>query len=110
MTCSPQFVGGAEASQKGLRQGIPQNVVSSVGLDFGMLSLQPRGDRNARTLSIGNGIHHLTSTVCAVAAGKKLWIGGLACHTIDEDSSAFKQHLRSLAFRQKTRMRSLTNR
>jgi hypothetical protein len=32
MICSPLLVGGAEASQKGLRQGMPQKVVVSVGL------------------------------------------------------------------------------
>jgi hypothetical protein len=32
MICSPQLVGGADASQKGLRQGMPQKVVARVGL------------------------------------------------------------------------------
>src|ERR1700746_1461833 len=52
ITCSPQFVGGADASQNGFRHGIPQNVVSSVGLGLDMLHLQPRGNPNARAFSI----------------------------------------------------------
>ena len=42
MICSPQLVGGADASQNGFGHWMPQNVVASVGLD--MLAPQPRGD------------------------------------------------------------------
>src|SRR5277367_5091267 len=97
MICSPQFVGGADASQNGLRHGIPQNVVSSVDLGFGKLSLQPRGNSDAGAFPIRNRVHNLAAAVCAVSARKKLWVGGLACGAIDEDASAFKLHLRARA-------------
>src|SRR5580704_10260663 len=42
MICSPQLVGGADASQNGLGHWMPQKFVASVGL--GMLHLQPRGN------------------------------------------------------------------
>src|ERR1700726_1941224 len=73
ITCSPQFVGGADASQNGLRHGIPQNVVSSVGLGLDMLPLQPRGNANAGALSIRNRVHNLAAAVRAISTRKKLW-------------------------------------
>src|SRR5580704_13900165 len=90
MICSPQFVGGADASQKGLRHWMPQNVVSSVGLGLGMLSLQPRGNTDACAFSVRNRVYHLAAPVRAISTGKKLWVGSLACDSIDEDASAFK--------------------
>src|SRR5258708_40201408 len=59
MICSPQFVGGADASQNGLRHGIPQKVVSSVGLGLDMLHLQPRRNADPGAFSIRNRVHHL---------------------------------------------------
>src|SRR5580698_8627608 len=97
MICSPQFVGGADASQNGLRHGIPQNVVSSVGLGTGMFSLQPRGNTDSGTLPIGYRIHHFAASVCAITAGKEIRIRCLACNAVDDDPSAFKFHLRSAA-------------
>src|SRR5260370_29884041 len=78
MICSPQFVGGADASQNGLRHGIPQKVVSSVGLGLDMLYLQPRGNANARAFSVSNRVHNLPAAIRAVPTSKKLWVGSLA--------------------------------
>src|ERR1700760_4592883 len=81
MICSPQLVGGAEASQNGLGHAMPQNVVASVGL--GMVDPQIRGDADAGALSVGNRIHHFAAAVGAVSAGEEFWIRGLAGCAVD---------------------------
>src|ERR1700733_11735626 len=90
MTCSPQLVGGADASQKGLRHLMPQKVVSRVGLGLDMETLQPRGDADACAFSVGDCVDYFTASVGAVAAGEEFWVRGLACCAVDEDASAFK--------------------
>jgi hypothetical protein len=112
MICSPQFVGGAEASQNGLRHGIPQNLVSSVGLGLDMSSLQPRGDANACALPIRNRIHNFTAAVGAISTGKEFGIRGLAGRTIDEYAASFKLHFRASisVLRKKTTVSALPNR
>src|SRR5271163_4189854 len=77
MICSPQLVGGADASQKGLRQEIPQNLVANVGLGRDMFALQERGNADARTFSVGHRIDHLAAAVGAVTAGKVFRMRGL---------------------------------
>src|SRR5437762_12934653 len=112
ITCSPQFVGGAEASQNGLRHGIPQKLVSSVGLGLDMLHLQPRGNADARAFSVRDCVHNLPAPISAITAGKELRVGSLACRPVNEDASAFQLNLLALAFRfnKKTRMRPLPDR
>src|SRR3979490_1034604 len=112
MICSPQFVGGADASQNGLRHGIPQKVVSSVGLGLDMLYLQPRGNADAGALSVRNRVPTLAAAIRAIPTSKKLRIGSLARCVIDDNASAFKLNLRVLAsgFREKTRVRPLSDR
>src|SRR5277367_3510478 len=83
MTCSPQFVGGADASQKGLRHGMPQKVVFNVGLDGDMLRLQPCGNADPCALPICNCVHHLASAVGAVPTRKKNRVGGLSRRSIN---------------------------
>src|ERR1700741_3375401 len=82
ITCSPQFVGGADASQNGLRHGIPQKVVSSVGLTLDMLHLQPRGDPDARAFSVRDCVHPLAAAIRTIPTSKKLWVGSLACRAV----------------------------
>src|ERR1700732_2301618 len=94
MTCSPQFVGGAEASQKGLRHLMPQKVVSSVGLGLDMLCLQPRGNADAGALSVCDCIHDLAAAVGAVSAGEELRVGSLTGCAVDEDAAAIELDLR----------------
>src|SRR5580692_12116971 len=59
MICSPQLVGGADASQNGLGHSMPQNVVASVGL--GMLDPQPRGNADARAFSVGHCVDYFAA-------------------------------------------------
>src|ERR1700691_4013890 len=66
MICSPRLVGGADASQKGFRHGMPQNVVASVGLGCGKVSPQPRVNADARAFSVSYRVHHFTAAVGAV--------------------------------------------
>src|SRR5579871_3845970 len=89
MICSPQLVGGADASQKGLRHLMPQKVVSRVGLGLDMLALQPRGDADARALSVGDCVDYFAASVGAVSAGKEFWVRGLTGRSVDEDATAF---------------------
>src|ERR1700744_1902428 len=77
MICSPQLVGGAEASQNGLGHGMPQKVVARVGLGGGKLGLQPRGNTDARAFSVGNCVDDFAATIDAVATGKELRVRSL---------------------------------
>jgi hypothetical protein len=74
MICSPQLVGGAEASQKGLTHGMPQKVVASVGLSSGKFGLQPRGNADARAFSVCYCIHYFAAAIGTVAAGEELGV------------------------------------
>src|ERR1700733_4548931 len=69
MTCSPQLVGGAEASQNGLGDRMPPaNVVERSDRSH----LEGSGDSQSGPLSIRHGIHHLAAAIDAVAACKIL--------------------------------------
>src|SRR6266568_8648 len=86
MICSPQFVGGAEASQKGLGHRIPQKLVSRVGLAVAMLCLQPCRDSDTGAFAVGNRIDDLASAIGAIATGKIFGIRGLAGYAINQNS------------------------
>src|ERR1700692_98512 len=86
MICSPQLVGGADASQNGLGHGMPQKVVASVGL--GMLDLQPRGNADASAFSVSDGVDHFTAAVGAVSTREVIRNRGLAGGPIDHDAAA----------------------
>ena len=88
MICSPQLVGGAEASQKGLGHWMPQKVVASVGLGM-LLTSQPRGNADACAFSVGDCVDHFAAAVGAVAAGEVFRVRGLAGGAIDHDAAAF---------------------
>src|ERR1700733_9413765 len=111
MTCSPQFVGGADASQNGLRHLMPQNVLSSVGLGLDMLFLQPCSDADASPFAVRNRVHNLAPAVGTVSASEELRVRCLACCAVDEDAAAFKLDLRAFIsmFGEKSRMRGLSN-
>src|SRR5579864_3063449 len=66
ITCSPQFAGGPDASQKGFGQRIPpaNTVVRSA-----MLRLQPTHHSQPRAFSLGHRINHFATAVHAIAAG-----------------------------------------
>src|SRR5579863_5975869 len=72
ITCSPVFVGGAEASQKGFGLLIPaQSVVRSATvclLRFGLAPLPGRHHRLRRVPPVGDRIHDLLAAVDAIPA------------------------------------------
>ena len=88
MICSPQLVGGAEASQKGLRHFIPAKVVAQAlgsclasvktshlrsemwGTRF---SGEVGDDGEAGAFAVGDGVYDLTAAVGAVSAGEVSW-------------------------------------
>src|SRR6202453_2002781 len=71
---SALLVSGAEASQNGLRHGMPQKVVASVGLSSGKFGLQPRGNADARAFSVCYCIHYFAAAIGTVAAGEELGV------------------------------------
>src|SRR5450631_4082847 len=91
MICSPQLVGGADASQNGLGHWMPQKVVASVGL--GMLDPQPSGDADACAFSISDRVYHFTAAVGAVSARKVFRNRGLASGSIDHNTAALELKL-----------------
>src|SRR5450631_576600 len=88
MICSPQLVGGADASQNGLGHWMPQKVVASVGL--GMLDPQPSGDADTCAFSVGHCIDHFAAAIGAVSAREVIRNRGLAGGPIDRDTAALK--------------------
>src|ERR1700734_1918953 len=93
MICSPQLVGGGEASQKGLRHGMPQKLVASVGLSSGKFGLQPRGNTDARAFSVRDRVHDFAAAIGAVAAGEELGVRGLAGGAVDHDPPSLQLQL-----------------
>src|SRR5215470_15503658 len=88
MTCSPQLVGGAEASQKGLGEWIlPAKRTERSGAMFfsGMRCLQYSGDSQGRPFAVGYGVDDFAAAVDAVATGEVFRVGGLARQAIDLD-------------------------
>src|SRR5580698_10596997 len=92
MICSPQLVGGADASQKGLRHLMPAKVVSRVVLGI-LSSEEPRRHCNPSALAVCDSIDDFAASVGAVAASEVFRVGGLAGGAIDEDAAAFELHL-----------------
>src|SRR5450631_3916674 len=79
MTCSPQLVGGPEASQKGLGQRMPAKLVVRSAMIH-----HPDGG----AFAVGDGVHHFASTVNAITSGVVFRIAGAAGGTIDRDRAA----------------------
>src|SRR5579859_2518136 len=87
-TWSPQLVGGAEASQKGLGEWIlPAKRTERSGTTgwSGMSALQNAAQRLGRAFAVGNGVHDFAATVHAVATREILRIGSLAGVAIHHD-------------------------
>src|SRR5206468_552413 len=88
MICSPQLVGGAEASQKGLGQRMPAKlVVRSANRDL-LLSLlrDVCGDAVGGALAVSDGVDYLAAAVDAVSAGEVPGIRGQAAGAVDDDT------------------------
>src|SRR5215471_7864668 len=101
ITCSPQLVGGADASQKGFTHRMPAKVVSSVGI----LSLQPCRDADTRALAVGDGVDYFAASVGAVAAGEVFGVRSLSGGAVDYDAASFQL---DLVFEERFRMRRLS--
>src|SRR4029453_7743609 len=79
MTCSPQLVGGPEASQKGLGQRMPAKLV----VRSAMIHHPESG-----ALAVGHGVHHFASAVDAIAAGVVFRIAGAAGGAVYSEATA----------------------
>src|SRR5258708_6847195 len=88
MICSPLFVGGAEASQKGFNDAIPAKLTARFGVLSGMCSLQSIRDRYRSPLALGHRIHYLAAAVRAVACREVPRVIGLACPAIHNHNTA----------------------
>src|SRR5512140_2667850 len=79
ITCSPQLVGGPEASQKGLGQRMPAKMVFRSAMRRLLVRRVAQSNNGQRgTPAVGHGVHHLAPAVDAIAAGVILGVGGPA--------------------------------
>src|ERR1017187_6516870 len=85
MICSPQLVGGPDASQKGLGERMPAKFVvrSAIGSSF---ELACHGLGGA--FAVGHRVDEFSSAVDAINAGIITRVGGAAGGTIDRDGAA----------------------
>src|SRR5215813_933392 len=94
ITCSPQFVGGAEASQNGFGEEIPANFTETSGFAFrsAMRALQQFSHSERRSFAVGYGIDDFASPIHAVAAGKVLRVRGLARCAVHGNAAVFRSN------------------
>src|SRR5487761_2101100 len=85
MICSPQLVGGAEASQKGLGELMPPANPWTRMSGTGNLREVEHGECGA--LAVGHGIHNFASAVDAVAASEVAGMAGLSGGAIGDDAA-----------------------
>src|ERR1019366_6528184 len=109
ITCSPQLVGGALASQNGLGHLMPpaKFVVRSANSHLPALAQRSRNPQS-RSLSVRNSVYHLASAIHAITARKILWICSLPGSTVNHHPSAL--HSNSARLRQQVEQRRLPNR
>src|ERR1017187_1350375 len=79
MICSPELVGGPEASQKGLGQRMPAKLLARSARVH-----HPEGS----TFAIGHGVQHFAAAVGSIAAGVGFGVAGTAGGEIHRDGSA----------------------
>src|SRR5450432_3627623 len=84
MICSPQLVGGPEASQKGLGQRMPAKLVVRSAMLHRPEFHHPEGG----AFAVGHGIDHLAAAVDAIAAGVVFRMAGAAGGAIHRNGSA----------------------
>src|SRR5579875_4103195 len=112
MICSPQLVGGAEASQNGLGELIlPAKRTERSGapdLGAGINRLQGLRNSDRSALAVRNRVHHLAPAVDAVAAREIFRIGGLPGSAVYLHLPIF--YANAAAFFQKFQQRRLANR
>ena len=69
MICSPQLVGGADASQKGFGERMPAKFTARFGAS-GMGDLERPLNRDPCALAVGDCVDDFAPTIHAIAAGK----------------------------------------
>src|SRR5688572_20341905 len=79
MTCSPEFAGGADASQKGFGLLMPAKSTLRSAI------VPPREERARRVASIRNAVHDLLASVDAVATGEDLGVARCARLRVGDD-------------------------
>src|SRR4249919_3932368 len=84
MTCSPQLVGGPEASQKGLGQRMPAKLVARSAMIHHPMIHHAEGG----AFAVRHSIHYFAPAVDAIAAGVILWIAGAAGGAVYSERSA----------------------
>src|SRR5438270_13562751 len=91
ITCSPQLVGGPEASQKGLGQRMPAKlVVRSAMIDYPVVHHPESG-----AFAVGNCVYHFTSAIDAIAAGVVFRVAGAAGRAIYGDPTSIHFEMQS---------------
>src|SRR5580658_9545805 len=93
ITCSPVFVGGAEASQNGFGDTMPAKFTARLTSD--MRCLQSARHRERCPLAICYGIHNFAAAIHAISTGKIFRIRRLPRLAIDHQSSAIERHTAS---------------
>src|SRR5689334_2314240 len=91
ITCSPQFVGGALASQKGFGQRMPAKFVVRSAKSCLRSHAQHRRDTQSSALAISDGVHYLAAAVDAISAGEVAAIGRLPGGPVDNDAAAVQR-------------------
>src|SRR5215472_3218360 len=89
MICSPQLVGGAEASQKGLGESIlpakPRTRRSGPVLDMTALRVLEHGQRGA--FAVGHRVDNFPAAVHAIPSGVVTRIAGSSRARINDDAA-----------------------
>src|SRR5438128_2928803 len=80
MICSPQLVGGPEASQKGFGQRMPAKFV--VRSDMSLLRYSLCGDRQRGAFAVRDRVNHFAAPVDAISAGVVFGIARTARGTV----------------------------
>src|SRR6266446_5450469 len=84
MTWSPEFAGGAEASQNGLGDLIPARSIDRSAIFPSQLSM----NRHCGNSSIGNRVYNFLSAVDAITPGINFRVFGSAGLRIDDNAAA----------------------
>src|SRR5277367_2832544 len=101
MICSPQLVGGAEASQNGFGDWMPAVFAARLGRVSSGMGRLPLGERlhdsDGGTLAVGHGIDYFATAIDAVASGEVFRIRGLSSWAVYHNAASVQ--LNAAAFR-----------
>src|SRR5579871_3413414 len=90
MICSPQLVGGALASQKGLGQRIPAKFVVRSAMVVSIRKQRRNAQR--RALAIRHGVYDLAASVHTVSTGEEPRVRCLTCSAINNYAPILQLH------------------